>query len=86
MIVTEYMNLGALDDFLRVSSRLEPWVEKYQCHGFSWLFSFLLGVGVASAPVGQAGPMLTVHQIPEGCRRSLGDLSVQHWLQSSPVP
>lgn len=30
MIVTEYMNLGALDDFLRVSSRLDPWVGKYQ--------------------------------------------------------
>lgn len=45
MIVTEYMNLGALDDFLRVSNRLDPWEGKYQCHLFLGPSLFLLGLG-----------------------------------------
>lgn len=60
MIVTEYMNLGALDDFLRVSNWLEPWVGKCQCRIF--LSSSLFSWGLPVLPsIGQAGLVLTVH-------------------------
>lgn len=69
MIVTEYMNLGALDDFLRVSSRLESWVGKYRCHRFSWLFSW--GLGLPELQLGrlarcsQYSPGFSPHPYPQ---------------------
>lgn len=53
MIVTEYMNLGALDDFLRVSNQLEPQVGKRRCHIFLVPSLFSRGLGLPMLPLGR---------------------------------
>lgn len=59
MIVTEYMNLGALDDFLRVSAWSPGWQSTNVLFFLvSSLFSWGLGFGIA--PTGQADLLLVV--------------------------
>lgn len=53
MIVTEYMNLGALDDFLRVSDRLDPWWESTNDIFFLALLFFSWGLGLPVLPLGR---------------------------------
>lgn len=53
MIVIEYMNLGALDDFLRVSNQSAPWVGKCQGRIFLGSSLFSWGLGLPMLPLGR---------------------------------
>lgn len=62
MIVTEYMNLGALDDFLRVSGWSPGWERGTDVIFFSSISSlFSWGLGLGIVPTGQADLPLVVH-------------------------